>query len=151
MPDGERVEFAGGGDDLGIHVADVAVHALAEGIDHLLDLLLVTFHDQLDAAVMQVAHISEHVIAHRDILCGVAEADPLNPAIEMVDASFHRTPRGHCGKCCKHRTACRKWLQEKKYSGSADSITPRSARQIADISARSPATACQNNAPAADG
>src|SRR5690349_15745335 len=89
MSNHEIVELPCGGDDLGFDLADVAVHALLEGIDDAVHFAVIAFHDQFDPAVVEVTDVAMHVVAHGNILRGVSEPDTLNSTAEMVDAPLH--------------------------------------------------------------
>jgi hypothetical protein len=80
----EVIEFAGGGECLAIDLLDVLVHPAIDAVDDLFHLLGGAFHDQFDSAVGEIPDIAEHVMAHGDVLDGVAETHALNSAGEMT-------------------------------------------------------------------
>ena len=84
-------EFAGGRQRIQIDFADEVVHSAVQGLDHLIHLLIGALHDQFDSAVGEISYVAADVVLKRDIRCGVAEADPLNPAAEITLATMHAT------------------------------------------------------------
>src|SRR5207237_344462 len=79
-------ELAGRGAGVDVHFAD-AVDPLLEGADEIVHLGGGTFHDQFDAAVGQVADITANVVAQREVLGSVAEADALHAARKIAGAA----------------------------------------------------------------
>jgi hypothetical protein len=85
-------EFPGRRLDLAIHLTDVAVHPPLQGVNEMVNLPIAAFHHHLDAAIGQVLDVAVDIELQSDILCGVAEADPLNPAGEIAFTAMNVGP-----------------------------------------------------------
>lgn len=93
MPDVEIVEFAGGGTALSFGVLDETHQAALQIANQGIHLRLIPFDDKLDAPVGKVPHIPIDGISLGHVVRGVAKANALNTAIEVVCTSFsHRNP-----------------------------------------------------------
>jgi len=93
MADVEVVEFAGGGAGVGLDVANEARHPPLKIGHQRIDLGFVSFNDQFNPAVGEIAHVAVHSILLGDVVRGVAKSDPLNPAIEVIGPSLgHAIP-----------------------------------------------------------
>jgi hypothetical protein len=89
MADIKAVEFAGGGSGMGFDPTQIAGHLLLDRFHYVVHLLLVPFHDQLDAAIGQIADIALDVVPQGDVLSRVTEAHPLNVPAEVVGTTLH--------------------------------------------------------------
>jgi hypothetical protein len=88
--DTEPVELPGGRGGVGFYFADVAVHAIFDVFEELVHVGVWAFHDEFDSAIGEVADVAEDVVLEGDVLDGVAEADALDAAGEVADATMHQ-------------------------------------------------------------
>jgi hypothetical protein len=87
--DPKSLELAGGGAGFTFHIADVIGHEAFDVMDDAVHFAVIPLHDQLNAAIREVSHVSADVMTESDILRGVPEANALNVSAEVVGASFH--------------------------------------------------------------
>ena len=82
------MEFARGRGGDRLDMADVVVHSAGDFGNELIEYLILPFQHHLDSPVRQIADVSADIILQGEVLGGVAETDPLNPAVEVVGLSM---------------------------------------------------------------
>ena len=80
MPDVKVVKLAGRREEVAVEALDVAVHSLRDVVHEMVDFRPVTFDDQFNPAIGQVADVAMDVVLLGDVLDSIAEADPLHSA-----------------------------------------------------------------------
>ncbi len=87
VTDVEVVKLAGCRSGIKVYLLDVVVHAAIDRFNNLIHFLIRPFHDQFHAAVSEVSYISADVVLQGDILDGIPETHPLNPARKVTLAA----------------------------------------------------------------